>query len=74
MSAYYDGSWLAQPRQGVDGMIVVSINYRLGAFGFLRTPKLSGNLGLLDQKLAMKWVQKEITKYVNPSAGEKNGD
>lgn len=62
MSGYYDGTWLAQPRIGKTGVVVVSINYRLGPFGYLRTPLLGGNLGLLDQKFAMEWIEKEIVK------------
>ena len=64
MSAYYDGTWFAQPIDNTEGVVVVSINYRLGPFGYLRTSNLSGNLGLLDQKFALEWVQKEIAKYV----------
>jgi para-nitrobenzyl esterase len=50
------------------GTIVVMVNYRLGVFGFLALPGLSaessdgssGNLGLLDQQAAMRWVQRNI--------------
>lgn len=44
--------------------IGVSINYRLGVWGFLQTPAIlnegSSNAGLLDQRLAMRWVQENI--------------
>ena len=59
----YDGQALA--RQGV---VVVSLNYRLGVFGFLSHPALnaespqqvSGNYGLLDMISALQWVQRHI--------------
>jgi para-nitrobenzyl esterase len=50
--------------------IVVSINYRLGPFGWLALPQLdtetpagSGNWGLMDQLQALKWVRKYIAAY-----------
>jgi para-nitrobenzyl esterase len=57
----YDGAMLAARRH----VIVVTINYRLSAFGFLALPSLdaessdnsSGNYGLMDQQAAMRWVQ-----------------
>ena len=39
------------------GIVLVTINYRLGPLGFLNTPNLPGNYGLLDQQLALQWVQ-----------------
>lgn len=49
-------------------IVVVSTNYRLGVFGFLPHPALendgsSGNLGLHDQREAMRWVQRNIEKF-----------
>ena len=51
------------------GVVAVSLNYRLGALGFLATPALdtaqgsAGNLGLLDQQLALKWVRDNIAAF-----------
>jgi para-nitrobenzyl esterase len=54
-----------------EGVIVVSINYRLGELGFLAHPALSaesstgtsGNYGLMDQQAAMRWVQRNIRAF-----------
>ena len=47
------------------GIVLVTINYRLGAFGFLHSPELgaTGNEALLDQIAALRWVRKEIRKF-----------
>jgi para-nitrobenzyl esterase len=65
--AAYDGSALARKRK----LIVVTINYRLGALGFLTLPSLeaensahvSGNYGLLDQQAALHWVRRNIAVF-----------
>ncbi|AMO70619.1 carboxylesterase/lipase family protein [Sphingorhabdus sp. M41] len=67
----YDGSALA-----ARGMVVVSINYRLGALGYLAHPELSaessdgvsGNYGLLDQIAALQWVKQNIGAFGGDAA------
>lgn len=56
-----NGKFLAQRGD----VVVVTLNYRLGAFGFLYLPELgaSGNEALLDQALALKWVRQEIENF-----------
>ena len=62
----YDGANLARR-----GVIVVSINYRLGILGYLAHPELSaesdhhvsGNYGLLDQIEALRWVHRNIAAF-----------
>jgi para-nitrobenzyl esterase len=61
-----DGQFLAHR-----GVIVVSMNYRLGIFGFFAHPELttesshhaSGNYGLMDQAAALAWVQRNIAAF-----------
>jgi para-nitrobenzyl esterase len=69
-SSIYEGSNLARK-----GVVLVTINYRLGAFGYLAHPELSaeakaqgsaassGNYGTLDQIAALRWVQQNITAF-----------
>lgn len=48
------------------GVVVVSMNYRLGILGFLRHPSLagsSGNQGIEDQQLALQWVHDHIADF-----------
>lgn len=64
-SDLYPASHLAR-----DGAVVVTINYRLGALGFLAHPALtdspngaSGDYGLMDQQAALRWVQRNIGRF-----------
>lgn len=65
----YDGSHLAK-----NGIVVVTLNYRFGVFGFLGLTGLdaegtsSGNYGLQDQMAALKWVQQNIQASVGASS------
>ncbi|MFL5704688.1 MAG: carboxylesterase family protein, partial [Ktedonobacteraceae bacterium] len=54
----YDGSRFAR-----DGVVCVTINYRLGVDGFLFLGQGSANLGLLDQVAALSWVQENIAAF-----------
>ena len=62
----YDGTAFAKK-----GVILVTLNYRLGPLGYLAHPELtaespqhsSGNYGVLDQIAALKWVQKNIAAF-----------
>jgi para-nitrobenzyl esterase len=77
----YDGESMARK-----GIISVTVNYRLGVFGFLAHPELtresvhhaSGNYGLMDQTEALRWIHKNIAAFGgNPDnitiAGESAG-
>ncbi|KAI0382458.1 alpha/beta-hydrolase [Hypomontagnella monticulosa] len=46
-----------------DGIIVVSINYRLGMYGWLAGEDVTPNLGLYDQRLALQWVGQYIALF-----------
>jgi para-nitrobenzyl esterase len=57
--------WYSGERFAADGdLVAVSINYRLGALGFLCLPGVSdGNLGLLDQVAALRFVRENIAAF-----------
>jgi len=55
----YDGSALAKRGD----LVVVTINYRLGMFGYLYVPGKTINVGQFDQILALKWVQDNIELF-----------
>jgi len=62
----YDGESMARK-----GIVTVTVNYRLGIFGFFNHPELtkesahkaSGNYGLLDQSAALRWVKENIEQF-----------
>jgi len=62
----YDGTALSK-----QGVVLVSVNYRLGALGFLAHPglseespqRVSGNYGFLDQIASLKWVRDNIAQF-----------
>jgi carboxylesterase type B len=55
---FYDGSHFAR-----DGIVCVTINYRVGADGFLYLGESNANRGLLDQIAALQWVQENISAF-----------
>lgn len=72
----YNAGASSEPRQDGEnlarnGVLVVSMNYRLGIFGFLALPALAaesaqgaaGNYGLLDQVAALRWVRQNIGAF-----------
>lgn len=71
----YSGGSASEPRHNGDflptkGVVLVTINYRLGVLGFLATPDLAGeaggaagNYGLLDMVAALRWVKANIAKF-----------
>jgi carboxylesterase type B len=55
---FYEGSRFAR-----DGVVCVTIGYRVGAEGFLYLPNSVANLGLLDQIAALEWVRENIAAF-----------
>ena len=77
---FYGGGFIAgdgsEPRYAGEsmarrGIVAITVNYRLGLFGFFAYPELtkesphhaSGNYGLMDQAAALKWVQQNIAAF-----------
>ena len=66
-----DGSGFLPDRLVARGVVVVTVNYRLGVLGFLAHPSLaaespdraSGDYGLMDQQLALRWVRQNIARF-----------
>ncbi len=62
----YDGESMARR-----GIVAITVNYRLGLFGFMAHPELtkespqkaSGNYGLMDQQAALRWVKQNIAAF-----------
>jgi len=72
----YNTGATSEPRQDGEhlahqGVVVVSMNYRLGIFGFFALPELAaesphhaaGNYGLMDQTAALRWVKRNIAAF-----------
>jgi para-nitrobenzyl esterase len=72
----FNGGGTSEPRQDGEhltrkGVVVVSMNYRLGIFGFFASPELagedphhaSGNYGLMDQWACLQWVRRNIKEF-----------
>ncbi|MCP2355775.1 para-nitrobenzyl esterase [Nonomuraea thailandensis] len=57
-SEIYDGAAFAR-----DGVVLVTLNYRLGIPGFLHLPGAPGNRGLLDVLAALRWVRENIAAF-----------
>lgn len=76
---FHGGGWIGGSSQDVDGhllavkgdVVVVTVNYRLGVFGFFASPALdaenpkhvSGNYAILDEQAALHWVQDNIRAF-----------
>ncbi|KAH8553846.1 para-nitrobenzyl esterase [Umbelopsis sp. PMI_123] len=59
----YDGTYLSKK-----GATVVTINYRLGAFGYLAHPDIGANFGVQDQIAALEWVRANIAAFGGDTA------
>ncbi len=57
-TSWYDGAHFAR-----DGVVCVTINYRIGADGFLYLGEGNANRGLLDQIAALQWVRENIASF-----------
>jgi para-nitrobenzyl esterase len=55
---HHDGARLA-----AEGAVVVSLNYRMGVEGFAHLPGAPDNRGILDQVLALRWVQDNVAAF-----------
>ncbi|KAL2686746.1 hypothetical protein Neosp_004287 [[Neocosmospora] mangrovei] len=55
----YNGEYIADQTD----VVLISINYRLGLFGFPGNPATASNLGLLDMRLAMRWIRDNAVAF-----------
>lgn len=68
-SSDYDGERLAKGGSGGTPVVVVTLNYRLGVFGFLSQSDLNseghlwGNYGILDIQAGLRWVRENIAQF-----------
>jgi len=69
---FHGGAWIAGSLKGFSGhqlaregdVVIVSVGYRLGALGYLRSPGITeGNLGMADQLAALRWVHENIAAF-----------
>jgi acetylcholinesterase/cholinesterase len=57
-SPLYDGSQFS-----INDVVVVTINYRLGALGFMASPDQKGNYGFMDQRMALQWTKDNVAGF-----------
>lgn len=68
-SGHQAGSYAGEHLVKAGPVVVVTFNYRLGPFGFMAHPDLtaeagaSGNYGIMDQRLALQWVQANVSAF-----------
>ena len=69
-NANYNGTQVIQNSE--DGIVFVTLNYRVGALGFLASEQVRQNgdlnAGILDQRKALRWVKKYIEQVSSPMA------
>ncbi|PHH66071.1 hypothetical protein CDD81_596 [Ophiocordyceps australis] len=58
-SPFYNGKYLANAQN----LVVITVNYRLGVFGFPGAPGETQNLGLRDQRLAVQWIHDNVESF-----------
>ena len=63
-TTFYDGQYLAAD----ENLVVVTFNYRINIFGFSGAPGEPQNVGILDQRLAVEWVQTNIAGFGGDAA------
>lgn len=58
-SPFYEGQYFAD----TEDVVIVTVSYRLGIFGFSGAPGLTQNVALLDQRAAVEWVRDNIAGF-----------